>query len=175
MRPHFEGQALRTLGYYWGITGVILLLSTAVYRLAPRVFELRNHELSPLHWLLLLAFVAFMLYLEGYKGFHLNFAPRVIVRAVGVQQANKLWLTLLAPLVCMGFVYATKKRQVISFLLTLAIVSLVLLVSHLAQPWRGIIDAGVVLGLLMGTLSLVWHWLRRDLFGITPGIAADLP
>lgn len=166
---------MRTFGYYWGITGVILLLSAAVYRLMPRVLELGEHELGAGHWLLLVGFVLFMLYSEGYKGFHLNFSPRVVARAAGLQQSNQLLLHILAPLVCMGYLYATRKRRIISCVITTAIVLLVWGVSQLAQPWRGIIDAGVVFGLAVGIGSIIWHWLCRDLRGISPAIAADLP
>ncbi|MGA0805658.1 MAG: hypothetical protein ACO3PV_03970 [Pseudohongiellaceae bacterium] len=166
---------MRSLAYYWGITGVILLLASAIVRLTPRMLELRDIPLSGLQWLLLVLFVVFMLYSEGWKGFHLNFAPRVVARAAGLRSAPRPLLVLLAPLVCMGYLHATRKRQFISLLLTSSIIALVLLVRLLPQPWRGIIDTGVVLGLVSGTLSIVWHWLRQDLQGVAPGIAADLP
>lgn len=166
---------MRTLAYYWGIAGVILLLASAIVRLTPRVLELRDIPLSGLQWLLLVGFVLFMLYSEGWKGFHLNFAPRVVARAAGLRRSPTPLLIVLAPLVCMGYLHATRKRQLISLLLTSAIIALVLAVRLLPQPWRGIIDTGVVLGLGFGTLSIVWHWLRLDLQGIAPGIAADLP
>lgn len=166
---------MRLLAYYWGIAGVILLLATAILRLTPRVLELQQVQLSAWHWLLLVGFALFMLYSEGWKGFHLNFAPRVVARAAGLRRDAAPWLALLAPLVCMGYLHATRRRQLVAFTLTTAIVLLVLLVRLLPQPWRGIIDAGVVLGLGFGTLSIVWHWLRLELQGIVPAIAADLP
>jgi dipeptide/tripeptide permease len=171
----FEVLHLRTFAYYWGITGVILLIGSAVYRLTPRVLELRAYELSAMQLMLLGAFLLFMLYSEGYKGFHLNFAPRVVVRAEGLQKLQAPWLKLLAPLVCMGLLHATRKRQLISWLLTFAIVLLVVGIRYLPQPWRGIIDAGVVAGLMTGILSIVWHWLRFDLHGVKPDTAADMP
>ena len=166
---------MRTIAYYWGIGGVVLLIGSAVWRLSPHVFELQQHDLSVWQWLLLLAFTAFMLYSEGYKGFHLNFAPRVVVRARGLQDSGKPLLYLLAPLVCMGYLYATRKRQLTSFIITFAIVVLVLLVRLLPQPWRGIVDVGVVAGLGLGILSILWFWLRQDFGGHSPAIAADLP
>lgn len=166
---------MRTFAYYWGIGGVILVIGSAVWRLTPRVLELRQHELAVWEWLLLGAFVLFMLYSEGYKGFHLNFAPRVVVRAKGLMQSGRPLLYLLAPLVCMGYLYATRKRQIISVLITSAIILLVIGVRMLPQPWRGIVDAGVVAGLGMGMLSIVWFWLRQDLLGLSPDIPADLP
>lgn len=166
---------MRSLAYYWGIAGVILLLASAIVRLTPRVLELRDLPLSGLQWLLLVGFALFMLYSEGWKGFHLNFAPRVVARAAGLRAAPQPLLVLLAPLVCMGYLHATRRRQLVSITLTSAIIVLVLLVRLLPQPWRGIVDAGVVLGLCFGTLSIVWHWLCLDLRGVAPAIAADLP
>ena len=166
---------MRLLAFYWGIAGVVLLLASAIIRLTPRVLELFDLPLSVPQWLLLAGFSLFMLYSEGWKGFHLNFAPRVVARAEGLRRTPQLLLVLLAPLVCMGYLHATRKRQIISLTLTASIITLVLLVRLLPQPWRGIIDAGVVLGLGFGTLSILWHWLRLDLAGIAPGVAADLP
>lgn len=166
---------MRALAYYWGIAGVVLLLASAVVRLTPYVLELATYPLSMLQQLLLAGFVLFMLYSEGWKGFHLNFSPRVVARAEGLSRAPTALLTLLAPLVCMGFLHATRKRQLISLILTSGILLLVLVVRMLPQPWRGIVDAGVVLGLAFGILSILWHWLRHDLRGILPGIATDLP
>lgn len=166
---------MRTFAYYWGIGGVLLLIGSAVWRLSPRAFELQQHALSGWQWFLLLAFIGFMLYSEGYKGFHLNFAPRVVVRAKGLQDSGNALLYLLAPLVCMGYLHATRKRQLISFTITFAIIALVLLVRLLPQPWRGIVDAGVVAGLGLGILSILWFWLQQDLRGQSPDIASDLP
>ncbi len=43
---------------------------------------------------------------------------------------------------------------------TSGIIILVLLVNQLDQPWRGIIDAGVVVGLTWGVISLVASYIR---------------
>lgn len=166
---------MRALAYYWGIAGVILLLASAIARLSPYAFDLFTLPLSIFQQLLLVGFALFMLYSEGWKGFHLNFAPRVVARAAGLRRQPTPLLVVLAPLVCMGYLHATRKRRLISLILTSGIILLVLLVRLLPQPWRGIIDTGVVLGLGFGILSILWHWLRHDLRGITPAIAADFP
>jgi hypothetical protein len=67
---------------------------------------------------------------------------------------------LLAPLFCMGFFHVRRKRQIITICLTLGIIGLVQLVHLLAQPWRGIVDAGVVLGLVWGIVSLAVFTLQ---------------
>jgi hypothetical protein len=143
------------------------------------MFELGDYALTALQWAALILFTPYMAYAEGYKGFHLNFAPRVIVRALTLREvsprSSKLVLVLLAPLFCMGFFHATRRRMLISWLVTSGIVLLVLAVSHIAQPWRGIIDTGVVTGLVLGIASLLWHALRFIVTGEQPGISADLP
>lgn len=164
----------RSLGSYWGFFGVVALLASAVWRLSPQAGALADVPLSGLHWLLLAVFVPFMAYSEGYRGFHLNFAPRVVARAAWLRRHATPTLVLLAPLFCMGFVHAARKRRVISFSVTLAIVAVVVSVRQLAQPWRGIIDAGVVLGLALGVASLLYYFVRQ-LAGKTPDVPLDLP
>lgn len=174
---------MRVFGYYWGLLGVIGLIGSAVLRLSPRMLELGAFALTPLQWLLLLVFTPYMAYAEGYKGFHQNFAPRVVARALclreglGKELAQPLWwlLVLLAPLFCMGFFHATRRRMLVSWLITAGIIGLVIAVSHTAQPWRGIVDTGVVTGLGLGILSLVWHWQRFARGGVRPALPADLP
>ncbi|MEM6296272.1 MAG: hypothetical protein AAGA54_33685, partial [Myxococcota bacterium] len=51
---------------------------------------------------------------------------------------------------------------------------LIVIVKQLDQPWRGIIDAGVVVGLSMGLLSIIYYAVRA--VGGTPSPAdPDLP
>lgn len=166
---------MRLIGYYWGLLGVFALIASAVFRLSLRVLELDQYPLGTWHWLVLLLFTPYMAWAEGYKGFHLNFAPRVVARALYLREQASVLHCLLAPLVCMGFIHATPKRRLVSLLVTSGIVALVFLVSQTPQPWRGVIDAGVVTGLALGIASLLWHWLRFALHERRPAIAADLP
>ena len=53
------------------------------------------------------------------------------------------------------------------------IVTLVLLVRLAPQPWRGIIDAGVVLGLGIGSASILYFVVRALRDG--PPAPPDLP
>jgi hypothetical protein len=55
----------------------------------------------------------------------------------------------------MGYFYATRRRKITSISLTLGIVLLIILVHFVPQPWRGIIDFGVVVGLAWGIVSLL--------------------
>jgi hypothetical protein len=73
---------LRTLGFAWGIAGVLFLLSFAIFRLAPIAFELGELQLSLAHWVSLVFSILYMAYAEGYKGFHRGFSPRVVQRGI---------------------------------------------------------------------------------------------
>jgi hypothetical protein len=166
--------SLRVLGFYWGVLGVMLLIGSAVYRLLPQVLGLLSAALQWPHWLLLVLFVPYMAYAEGYKGFHLNFSPRVVARAAWLRRQPPPLLVLFAPLFCMGFIYAAPRRRLISLGVTAGIVLLVALVRQLDQPLRGVIDAGVVVGLALGVVSLAYHtW--QAINGKVPAIALDLP
>jgi len=166
---------LRLLAYFWGIIGVIAFLCTAVYRLSPRIWELADYSLTGLHWTVLVVFTLWMAWAEGYKGFHLAFSPRVVARARYLKTCDRPLLLLLAPAYCIGYFHATRKRMIVSWVLTTTIVMLVLLLRITPQPWRGIIDTGVVTGLGLGILSLVFFWLQ-DLTGKwNHAIPLDLP
>ncbi len=139
----------------WGITGITCLLGSAIYRLAPHALDLHNHELSWYHWSAILISVFFMGYAEGYRGFQKRFSPRVAARASYLRDNPNLIHSLLAPLFCMSFFYAPLRQKILSISLTIGIICLVVLVRLLPQPWRGIIDIGVVIGLLWGLVSLL--------------------
>jgi len=133
-----------------------LLLTFAVYRLAPMALALEGLPLSLLHWAALVFSMLYMAYAEGYKGFHQGFAPRVVIRADYLRQNPRVLHVLLAPIFCMGYIYATRRRKLLSYGLSLMIVSFVLVARMLPQPWRGIVDAGVVTGLAIGIGSIMY-------------------
>ncbi len=166
---------MRLLGYYWGVIGVIGIIASAAYKLTPRIVELNLYPFTIQHWLFLLVFTPYMAYAEGYKGFYLNLAPRVLARALYLREAGGPFLTLTAPLFCMGYFYATRKRMLTAWIVSGSIVLLVAIVSHIPQPWRGLIDIGVEVGLVVGIAALFWHWLRFEFAGTRPDKAPDLP
>lgn len=142
-------------GAFWGVAGVVLLLASATYRLTPLAVEASMHPFSWHHWAALIAVVSGMAYAEGYRGFQQGFSPRVAARARYLAEHPRPVHVLLAPLFCMGYIHATRRRRITSLSLTLAIIVLILLVRFVSQPWRGIIDAGVVVGLAWGIISLL--------------------
>lgn len=137
--------------------------------------ELENSSMSQLHWLALAFSVIYMAYAEGYKGFHLGFAPRVVVRARYLADNPRPLHVLLAPLFCMGYIYATRKRQIVSFALTTMIICFVLIARSMPQPWRGILDAGVVVGLSLGVLSIAYFLIISSNDPARLTISAEVP
>jgi len=143
------------LGAIWGLTGVLLLLGSAVYRLTPLAIDAFSYAFTWYHWLSLFLILLFMAYAEGYRGFQKGFSPRVAARALYLKNHPRLLHSLLGPFFCMGFFHASRRRKITSFSVTSGIIVLIILVRFLAQPWRGIIDAGVVVGLAWGLVSLI--------------------
>jgi hypothetical protein len=143
------------IGALWGMSGVLLLLGSAVYRLAPLAADAFSCDLLWYHWVSLLLVVVFMAYAEGYVGFQQRFSPRVAARARYLRDHPRIAFIIFAPFFCMGYFHATRRRRITSVSLTVGIIALILLVRLLPQPWRGIIDAGVVIGLAWGILSLL--------------------
>ncbi|MDT8398700.1 MAG: hypothetical protein RQ899_08805 [Pseudomonadales bacterium] len=167
--------SLGKLGYYWGITGVVAILILAIVRVGAKVVEMSAYPLNLLHWIVLVSFTLYMAFAEGYRGFHCNFAPRVVVRGDYLSKHPSPLLLVLAPLVCFGYIHATARRKIISFSVTAAIVVLVLLVGMMPQPWRGIVDAGVVVGLLIGVGSVLYFAIVVGIQGKTLDVATDMP
>ncbi len=153
----------------------MLLLLYAVVRLGPMALELTSFDLGQIHWFALAVSVFYMAYAEGYKGFHRAFAPRVVARASYLSANPRPLHIVLAPVFCMGYIYATKKRKLLSVGLTCMIVCFVLLVRLLPQPWRGIVDAGVITGLMVGIASILYFLLQRVRYPDRPGVGADVP
>ena len=137
--------------------------------------ELENSPMSQVHWLALAFSVVYMAYAEGYKGFHLGFAPRVVVRARYLADNPRPLHVLLAPLFCMGYIYATRKRQILSFALTTMIICFVLIARSMPQPWRGIVDAGVVVGLVLGVLSIAYFLIISSNDPARLTVSAEVP
>jgi hypothetical protein len=148
-------KILGILGALWGLGGVLALLLSACLRLWPKAVDAFTHPLAWYHWASLAVVVLGMAYAEGYKGFQKAFSPRTAARARHLRQNPRIDHVILAPFFCMGYFHATRRRKITSLSLTLGIIVLIVMVSFVSQPWRGIIDAGVVLGLGWGIISLI--------------------
>jgi len=151
--------ALGRFAAAWGILGFSALLGEAFYKVMPFVIDLFQMPLSPLHWVALISWVAFMAYSEGYRGFQKHYSPRFAARLRWLREHANVKQALLAPLFCMCFFGTTRKRKIVAYCLTSGIVLLVIAIKFLPQPWRGIVDVGVIVGLGWGLLSVyVYTW-----------------
>ena len=117
-------------------------------------------------------------YVEGYKGFQKKFSPLVVKRSFtlipGKNGTN--WLHfILAPLYSMGLIHATKKRQIVSWSVTIGVAAIVAAVKRLPYPWRNIVDAGVVVGLTWGSLSIALNYVKAWFTGLPSEVDAELP
>lgn len=164
---------LGRFGAAWGIGGVLFLLGYSIARLSVVTWQAFEYEFSWYHWLALVLNVAYMLYTEGYYGFQRSFAPRVAARAKYLAEHPRLSHALLAPMFCMGYFHIHRPRQIFVLLLTAAIVVFVVVLPYVPQPWRGIVDAGVVVGLAWGLVTTVVFAVRActaDAFPYSPQI-----
>lgn len=170
MRPWVE-----KLVAAWGIAWVSLLLGRAIWRLAPLALEPWTQDLmTNAQKGIYIAWLAANAYLEGYRGFQLRFSPRVVSRAIYLgQNPRPLWIILALPF-CMSLFHSTRRQMTVSWVFVVAIVLLIWWVRSLPQPWRGIVDGGVVLGLMWG-LGFIWWLFLRYLMGAKIPPPGDIP
>lgn len=152
------------IGAFWGIIGLSLVLLRGLSSVMPHALALKSQEFAWVHWGGLALSLLVMGYAEGYKGFQCKFSPRVAARALYLQAHPTGARVIFAPLFCMGFFHATRKRTLVAYGVTTMVVLLIVAVSRLPQPWRGIIDVGVLFGLGWGVVS-VWVFSFKAFFG----------
>lgn len=141
-------------GSLWAIVGFSLLILFAIIRLGKISLESFDYNYQWFHWLTLLLSIIVMAYSEGYKGFQLKFSPRFAARCRHLRHHPTTLHIALAPLFCMGFFHTTRARKIATVTLSLLILGFIQIAHLLPQPWRGILDLGVVTGLIWGLLSL---------------------
>ena len=145
----------------WALGGIFVLIGRALWRLSTIAYDgIVNYEVNTLHWVALVVWVVVSAYSEGYRGFHLKFSPRTVARCWYLADNPKWSHVLLGPLFAMGFFHANRKTMLTAYIMVCLIVLAVMLMQMLPQPWRGVIDAGVVVGLGLGLLSVLWYFLR---------------
>ncbi|MEJ7731706.1 MAG: hypothetical protein WKG00_21155 [Polyangiaceae bacterium] len=159
----------------WGILGVLFLLGNALHKVVPFALEpLRKGTLTPLQLLLYVACVIFNAWAEGYRGFQRGFAPRVVARAFHLARHPRPLHVLLAPAYCMSYFHASRRGMIVAWSVTSIIALVVIGVRHVPQPWRGIIDAGVVVGLVWGAVAVAVFFVRAAQ-GHVPAVKINLP
>ncbi len=163
-------------GAYWGLAGVMLLLGSAVYRLTPIAVEAFAFQWFWYHMIAFILILIFMAYAEGYRAFQLAFSPRVAARARYLLTHSNSLHIVLAPLFCMAYFHAPRRRRITSLSVTAGIIVLVILVRLFPQPWRGIIDGGVLVGLAWGLASLAiygYKALSCEEFAYSPEVPEE--
>lgn len=141
----------------FGVLQVSAFLALAIFRIAPRAVEPWTHGmLSSPQQLLFIAWIGLNLYTEGYRGFQMRFSPRVVARAAQLGRDPRPMDLLLALPFCLSLIRAEPRQMLVRWGFVGALYTLIFFVRMLPQPWLGIIDGGVVVGLAWGVVSLWW-------------------
>mmetsp|Transcript_67068 Transcript_67068/g.169323 ORF Transcript_67068/g.169323 Transcript_67068/m.169323 type:complete len:260 (+) Transcript_67068:54-833(+) len=162
----------------WGVFGVCGYLSYGIAKVVPIVLDGLGAIDAWWQWGLLAATLLFFAYVEGYKGFQLGFSPRVVSRAWVVSEEvddAPVWHKALAPAFCIGYFHGTTKRVITSWAVTTVIFAVVIGVKQLPNPYRAIIDAGVIVGLLWGVISILVLYFQSQQKSTPPDFDPALP
>jgi hypothetical protein len=165
---------LGLVGAIWGVTGFAIILLDAINRLARIGLVAFEQGLSPMQYVVLLLVVVAMAYMEGYRGFQKSFSPRCAARARYLYENPEPLAVLLAPLFLMGFFRATRGPLLFAWVGTGLIVLLVVLLQISPQPWRGIVDWGVVVGLSWGLISFLFS-VRQAFVAADFDVSPEVP
>ncbi len=158
-----ESQKITVSGFVgalWGAGGLSLVLLDAINRLSGIAIQALDDGLNGVQWIVLVMVVLAMAYAEGYRGFQKSFSPRSAARTYYLYRNPQLLAVILAPLFVMGFFRATRGPLLFAWVGTALIVMLIVALQMSAQPWRGIVDAGVVVGLSWGLASFLIQLVR---------------
>lgn len=143
------------IGAFWGVGGVLLLVAVAIVKLSQPAAEALSFPLRWFHWVALLPIVGFFLYGKGYHGFSRALAPHIARRAAALRAEPTTLRVLLAPLYCLGYFHNERRKQLAVVGMTLAMAGFIFLLPHLGQPWRGLLDVGIVAALVWGFGSIL--------------------
>lgn len=159
----------------WGTFGVVAILAQAIVRLSRyAIAAVAEFDLSPLQVALAVVWTAANLYAEGYRGFQRAFAPRVVARAFYLARHPRPVFVILAPLYCLSLFHATRARLAFTYAFLACLVAVIAAVQALPQPWRGIVDLGVVAGLTYGAAAVAVFYVRA-LAGRPLPVPPDVP
>lgn len=162
----------------WAIVGWSATLGFAIVRLSAYTAEALVAELTAAQLAVLVGNTAFMAWAEGYRGFQQRFSPRAAARVLYLRNHATLGMALLAPVFCVGFFGATPRILRLTWVGTVLIVLLIIVVHQLPQPWRGIVDAGVVVGLgwgLVSFLGMCGRALSSGTYPVPPEVPQPAP
>eukprot|EP00578_Thalassiosira_sp_NH16_P025143 CAMPEP_0181088044 /NCGR_PEP_ID=MMETSP1071-20121207/6582_1 /TAXON_ID=35127 /ORGANISM="Thalassiosira sp., Strain NH16" /LENGTH=274 /DNA_ID=CAMNT_0023169945 /DNA_START=40 /DNA_END=864 /DNA_ORIENTATION=- len=164
----------KVLASLWGSCGMVYILVKAIKRVLPIALEpfTKAEGVVPLTQFQLAAYILTCLwfaYVEGYKGFQLKFSPLVVSRSFTLDPSSSpIHHLIFAPFYSMALFHATKKRMIVSWSVSIGVAAVVAAVKRLPYPWRNIVDAGVVVGLTWGTVSILGGYIISLATGIAP-------
>jgi hypothetical protein len=158
------------------VCGFLGIVSSAIGRLAKiALVPAVQRDLSLLQWGLFGTTMSLFAYYEGYKAFQQKFSPLLVQRAMTLSRnGTPAHHVVFAPFYSMGLFHATKKRKIISWSITTGVALMVGVTKRLPYPWRSIVDAGVVSGLVYGSTSIVVIYVKA-LMGQPPAVDPCLP
>ena len=169
-----SGAAATGIALYAFVT-IAFILFGAVAGVTAVGLRVREQSISLLQQLTLVLNLVFFVVVEGYLGFHRSWAPVTARRcflagfaAKVPSSASSTCAALFAPVFAMGFFFASRRRLIISYVLTFFIVGVVMAVKQSPSPWHEIIDCGVGAGLGAGTLSFCYFFVKCMCDGVLP-------
>lgn len=152
----------------WAVIGWGGTLAFAIARLAVVAAQGIADGLTLLQAVVLALNALALAWFEGYRGFQLKFSPRTAARVLYLRRHATWSMALLAPAFCVGYFQATRRVLAVAWVGTLVIVMLVVVVHRMPQPWRGIVDVGVVIGLTWGLVTFLAMSRRALATGVYP-------
>lgn len=170
----FLNNKIGIVASIWGMLGSCAILAIAIWRMINHVSEGFSEPLEMIHYGVMIPWILFMAYSEGYKGFQKSYSPRVAARAVFLRDNSTVLRAFFAPVFCMGFFDSTKKRKIVIWCLLIGVTLLVILFRFIPQPWRGVLDLGVVVGLSWGIIATIYFYLKY-LFGDASDADPEVP
>lgn len=146
---------VRKFAVFWALGGVSILLIRAISRVAPIAWDALQMPLGPVHWIVLSIWILISMHAEGYRGFQKRFVPRVVSRAFALPKRLTPLRFVFAPAFAMGLFHCKRRPRIVAWCVSIGVTLLVVAMRYVPQPWRGIVDAGVVVGLGWGLVALL--------------------
>eukprot|EP00930_Biecheleria_cincta_P095980 TRINITY_DN87863_c0_g1_i1.p1 TRINITY_DN87863_c0_g1~~TRINITY_DN87863_c0_g1_i1.p1 ORF type:complete len:214 (-),score=20.73 TRINITY_DN87863_c0_g1_i1:36-620(-) len=170
-------QCCTAIVQVWAIFTWVIMFAKCIVDLTPGGFEpFQKQNLTSGQWAGYAAIALSIWLCEGIGAFQRSFSPMVVRRGYELNASSRCYEIVLAPFFSAGLFAATPTRLLKSWLLmAILIPGLALTVPHLPYPWRGAVDAGVVLGLGWGTAVIAILGLRGLVTGQWPDRSAELP